>query len=131
MLSLLLGTEQYGGSETNNQKNSKERNKPRISWKNEIHVRTFLETCIQQVAEHGRSSGSLKPHSWEHVMKTLKDTHNLVVDQKQMKNHYDYLKGKYRAWCKLRDHFNDLYDSSTNTFNLSEDEWELWTMVSL
>lgn len=112
---------------TKKQKKTKEKNKPRISWKNEIYVKTFLETCIQQVAEYGRSSGSLKPQSWDHVMKTLKSTHNLVVDQKQMKNHYDYLKGKYQAWCKLKNHFKNFYDSSTNTFNLSEEEWDHWT----
>nr|GEW72280.1 hypothetical protein [Tanacetum cinerariifolium] len=46
------------------------------------------------------------------------------VEQKQMRNHYDYLKTKYTAWLSLRNK-TGIYDKSTNTFHLSEEEWKL------
>ncbi|GKB30890.1 hypothetical protein Tco_0870291 [Tanacetum coccineum] len=42
-----------------------------------------------------------------------------------MKNHYDYLTTKYTAWLSLRNKTDNIYDVSTNTFNLSEEEWKL------
>ncbi|KAK1435045.1 hypothetical protein QVD17_00803 [Tagetes erecta] len=37
---------------------------------------------------------------------------------------YDYVKGKFTAWTKLKNKTGNLYDPSTNTFNLTEDEWQ-------
>ncbi|CAH9140541.1 unnamed protein product, partial [Cuscuta epithymum] len=42
-----------------------------------------------------------------------------------MKNHYDYLKGKYGAWLLLKNKTGNVYDPSTNTFNLTPEEWEI------
>ncbi|GKC39991.1 hypothetical protein Tco_1052375 [Tanacetum coccineum] len=42
-----------------------------------------------------------------------------------MKNHHDYLKGKYGAWLLLRNKTGNVYDPSTNTFNLTDEEWEI------
>ncbi|GJV45308.1 Myb/SANT-like domain-containing protein, partial [Tanacetum coccineum] len=64
----------------------------------------------------------LKTLSWKRVAKVLKDNHSFVVDQKQMKYHYDYLKTKYTAWLSLRNKIDNTYDQSTNTFQLSEEE---------
>nr|XP_043630380.1 uncharacterized protein LOC122601704 [Erigeron canadensis] len=74
----------------------------RVSWKNLNVVKTFVEACIHEISVNGREGGSLKTISWKTVSDVLKDSHNLIVDRKQMKNHYDYLKGKYGAWLLLR-----------------------------
>lgn len=95
----------------------------RVSWRNESLVKTFLEACIREVVKNGREGASLKPQSWRKVGEILKDTYNMIVDQKQMKNHFDYLRGKYGAWCKLKSKTGNVYDPSTNRFNLSDEEW--------
>ncbi|KAK1390730.1 hypothetical protein POM88_018908 [Heracleum sosnowskyi] len=43
---------------------------------------------------------------------------------RQAKNRYDYTRYKYQAWCRLKNKTGNLYDASTNTFNLSEEEWK-------
>ncbi|PWA40334.1 Myb DNA-bind domain-containing protein [Artemisia annua] len=97
----------------------------RVSWKNLSVVRTFLDACIQEISLNGREGGSLKAHSWKKVAQVLNENHNFSVDRKQMKNHYDYLKGKYGAWLLLRNKTGNVYDPSTNTFNLTDEEWEI------
>ncbi|GKC39990.1 L10-interacting MYB domain-containing protein-like protein [Tanacetum coccineum] len=97
----------------------------RVCWKNLSVVRTFLDACIQEISLNGREGGSLKALSWKKVAKVLNENHNFSVDRKQMKNHYDYLKGKYGAWLLLRNKTGNVYDPSTNTFNLTDDEWEI------
>ncbi|PWA61169.1 myb/SANT-like domain-containing protein [Artemisia annua] len=97
----------------------------RMSWKNLSVVRTFLDACIQEISLNGREGGSLKAHSWKKVAQVLNENHNFSVDRKQMKNHYDYLKGKYGAWLLLRNKTGNVYDPSTNTFNLTDEEWEI------
>lgn len=42
-----------------------------------------------------------------------------------MKNRYDYIKGKYTAWCQLKRKTGNHYDPTTNTFNFTDEEWEL------
>ncbi|KAJ9557833.1 hypothetical protein OSB04_012447 [Centaurea solstitialis] len=42
-----------------------------------------------------------------------------------MRNHFDYLKGKYGAWLKLKNKTGNIYDPSTNTFNLTPEKWEV------
>ncbi|KAK1402838.1 Myb/SANT-like domain-containing protein [Heracleum sosnowskyi] len=87
-------------------------------------MKTFLEACIREATKNGRQSSNLRPQSWEKVIKTLKQTHNFVVDQRQAKNRYDYIRYKYQAWCRLKNKMGNLYDASTNMFNLSEEEWK-------
>lgn len=74
----------------------------RINWKKESVVQTFLEACIHEITIHGREGTSLKARSWKNVAEMLKNKHNFIVDQKQMKNHYDYLKAKYNAWLRQK-----------------------------
>nr|XP_043610822.1 L10-interacting MYB domain-containing protein-like isoform X1 [Erigeron canadensis] len=104
---------------------SKTGKKIRVSWKREKVVKTFLQACINQVAEDGRNGASLRAYTWRVVAEKLKGKHNLVVNQKQMKNHYDYLKSKYKAFLKLKNKRANVYDPLTNTFNLTEEEWNL------
>ncbi|GKB90813.1 Myb/SANT-like domain-containing protein [Tanacetum coccineum] len=105
--------------------NSSKTKRNRDSWKPISAVKTFLETCLHELAFDGREGSSLKTLSWKRVAKVLKDNHNFAVDQKQMKNHYDYLKTKYTAWFSLRNKTGNTYDQSTNTFQLSEEEWNI------
>ncbi|PWA47138.1 hypothetical protein CTI12_AA430900 [Artemisia annua] len=104
---------------------SKKQNKVRINWKNERVVKTFLEACIQEVEENGLKGGVLCAIPWSKVAEKLKKRHNFIVDQKQMKNHYDYLKTKYKAWSTLKDKAGNLYDPLTNTFDLTDEEWNI------
>ncbi|CAH9104904.1 unnamed protein product, partial [Cuscuta epithymum] len=104
---------------------SEKQKKCRISWKNMNVVKTFLETCIHEISVNGREGSSLKALSWKKVADVLNGTHKFSVDRKQMKNHYDYLKGKYGAWLLLKNKTGNVYDPSTNTFNLTPEEWEV------
>lgn len=104
--------------------------KRRLNWKQDGLVRTFLEACLQETIKNGREGSSLKPQSWKNVGEELKMKHNFIADQKQMKNHYDYIKGKYAAWSKLKNKTGNIYDPSTNTFNLTDEEWEIEISVT-
>lgn len=88
-------------------------------------MKTFIEACIHAIAQDGRAGAGLKVLSWKKVAKALKDSHKFEVDQKRMKNHYDYIKTKYTAWLSLKNKTGNIYDASTNTFNLSNEEWQL------
>ncbi|KAJ9542836.1 hypothetical protein OSB04_029342 [Centaurea solstitialis] len=76
--------------------------KRRITWKKDGLVQTFLEACLHETIKNGREGSSLKAQSWKNVGEELRKKHNFIVDQRQMKNHYDYIKGKYAAFQKLK-----------------------------
>ncbi|GKD43171.1 Myb/SANT-like domain-containing protein [Tanacetum coccineum] len=104
------------------------KSKSRVGWKNISLVKTFIEACIHAIALDGREGVSLKVLSQKKVAKAIKDNHNFEVDQKQMRNHFDYMKIMYGAWLSLKNRTGNIYDDSTNTFNLTEEEWELEIM---
>ncbi|KAJ9544803.1 hypothetical protein OSB04_024510 [Centaurea solstitialis] len=87
-------------------------------------IRCFLESCLSEVNIVGRNGGSLQKNSWVKVAKNLLDVCGMNATQKQMKNHYDYLKAKYACWVYLKNKIGNLYNPETNTFNLSLEEWD-------
>ena len=102
--------------------------KSKIIWDQSLD-KTFLDACIQEVTTYGREGSALKPNSWKTVAEKLLKEHGLVVDQKQMRNHYDYYKGKYQAWVKLKSKTGNIYDPLTNKFNFTDEQWETETKV--
>ncbi|XP_060197427.1 uncharacterized protein LOC132626530 isoform X1 [Lycium barbarum] len=95
----------------------------RLTWRLEV-VKTFLETCIQEVSLNGRQGSSLKPDSWNKVKVVLQTSHDFIVTQKKMKNHYDYLKEKCQAWLPITKKTCNIYDPATNTIRMSNEEWD-------
>lgn len=94
----------------------------RVTWKQDCLVKSFLEACIHEVTTYGRFGSSLKATSWKAVADRLKTEHNFIVDQKQIKNQYNYLRGKYVVWVKLKNKTGNIYNPITNTFNLTDEE---------
>ena len=101
----------------------------RVSWKNMEVVKTFLETFIQEVSLHGRLGSSLKPNSWNKVRQVLETTHSFSATQKQLKNHFDYLKDKYQIWLLITMKTRNVYDPTTNTILMSNAEWDEYIKV--
>ncbi|KAL4577178.1 hypothetical protein LXL04_013282 [Taraxacum kok-saghyz] len=98
--------------------------KPRVIWK-ECADKTFLEACIHELTTNGRDGSGFKASSWKIVAEKLKSEHGLLVDQKQMKNHYDCFKAKYVACVKLKNKTGNIYNPITNSFNMTDEEWEM------
>ncbi|KAJ9553695.1 hypothetical protein OSB04_017740 [Centaurea solstitialis] len=92
-------------------------------WTNEM-IKCFLETCIDEVNKVGRNGGSLTKDTWTKLATKLEETCRVKPTQKQLKNLYDYLKGKYSGWVYLKNKTGNIYDIVMNTFNLSNQEWE-------
>lgn len=64
------------------QKLTKKKEGSRVSWRSESLGKTFLEACLHEVVKNVWKGAFLKPQSWKRVGEILKDTHNLIVDQK-------------------------------------------------
>ncbi|KAE8692659.1 hypothetical protein F3Y22_tig00110831pilonHSYRG00371 [Hibiscus syriacus] len=56
--------------------------------------------------------------------RVLKERFGMELSQKQMKNTYDNLKAKYIGLVYLRNKTGNLYNPQTNTFTLTNEEWE-------
>nr|XP_043635070.1 L10-interacting MYB domain-containing protein-like [Erigeron canadensis] len=97
--------------------------KGRASWKQEGLEKTFLEACVHESSQNGQNSMTMQ--AWKNVGETLKKEHGFIVDQRQMKNRYDYIKGKFNVWLKLKNRTGNLYNPVTKSFNLTEEEWAI------
>ncbi|KAF5808869.1 putative Myb/SANT-like domain-containing protein [Helianthus annuus] len=92
-------------------------------WSND-HLKCLLETCIEEINTVGRKGLSLHKDSWNKLGKVLKEKFGLDLTQKQMKNAYDNLKAKYVGWVYLKNKTDNIYNPQTNTFTLTNEEWE-------
>ncbi|XP_076951113.1 L10-interacting MYB domain-containing protein-like [Bidens hawaiensis] len=92
-------------------------------WSN-AHLKCLLETSIEEVNKVGRKGLSLQKDSWNNLGRVLKEKFGLELNQKQMKNAYDNLKAKYIGWVYLKNKTGNLYNAQTNTFTLTNEEWE-------
>ncbi|CAI9278672.1 unnamed protein product [Lactuca saligna] len=92
-------------------------------WTNE-HLKCLLDTCIEEVESVGRKGLSLQKDSWIRLGRVLKEKFGVELTQKQMKNAYDNLKAKYTRWVYLKNKTGNIYNSQTNTFNLTAEEWD-------
>ncbi|GJX29329.1 Myb/SANT-like domain, harbinger transposase-derived nuclease domain protein [Tanacetum coccineum] len=87
-------------------------------------LKFFLETCVDEVNRLGPNGGSLHVESWKKVAQTLEDTYGIKTTQKKLKNKFDYVKGKYHLWANLKGKTGNVYNSETNSFNFTEEEWK-------
>ncbi|VFQ77160.1 unnamed protein product [Cuscuta campestris] len=92
-------------------------------WSNE-QIKCLLETCIEEVNTLGRKGLSLHKESWNKLGRVLKERFGLDLSQKQMRNAYDNLKAKYSGWVYLKNKTGNIYNAQTNTFTLTNEEWE-------
>lgn len=76
--------------------------KPRISWKIKAIKRTSLEACLHEITVNGWEGGRLKALSWKIIVEKLANEYNFIMNQKQMKNWYNYLKLTFSACLKLK-----------------------------
>ncbi|PWA60978.1 myb/SANT-like domain, Harbinger transposase-derived nuclease domain protein [Artemisia annua] len=53
----------------------------------------------------------------------MKEKFGLATTQKQLKNKFDYYRGKHQAHAYLRGKTGNLFNANTNTFNLMDEEW--------
>ncbi|CAI9262543.1 unnamed protein product [Lactuca saligna] len=93
------------------------------TWTNE-QTKCLLLTCIEEVQTVGRKGLSLHKQSWYKLGTTIKEKYGMDLSQRQLKNAYDNLKAKYTGWLYLRNKTGNLYNPQTNTFNLTNEEWE-------
>ncbi|KAK1427505.1 hypothetical protein QVD17_16191 [Tagetes erecta] len=84
----------------------------------------FLETCIEETVRVGYMGVSLQRESWAIVGKKLLEAYGMVVEQKQLKNKYDYLRAKYLAWSYLKRKTGNIYNPHTNMFTLTNEDWD-------
>ncbi|CAI9261977.1 unnamed protein product [Lactuca saligna] len=91
------------------------------TWTNE-QTKCLLQTCIEEVQTVGRKGLSLHKQSWHKL--TIKEKYGVDLNQRQLKNAYDNLKAKYTGWLYLKNKIGNLYNPQTNTFNLTNEEWE-------
>ena len=87
-------------------------------------TKCLLQTCIKEVQTVGRKGLSLHKQSWHKLGTTIKEKYGVDLNQRQLKNAYDNLKAKYTGWLCLKNKTRNLYNPQTNTFNLTNEEWE-------
>ncbi|KAD1059745.1 hypothetical protein E3N88_43347 [Mikania micrantha] len=92
-------------------------------WSNE-EIKCLLETCIEEINSVGKRGLSLHKDSWNKLGRVLKEKFGMDFSQKQLKNAFDNLKAKYIGWMYLKNKTGNIYNSQTNTFSLTNEEWE-------
>ncbi|GKE03880.1 Myb/SANT-like domain, harbinger transposase-derived nuclease domain protein [Tanacetum coccineum] len=97
--------------------------KQRKYWSDEM-IKVLLDTCIEKIKLTGRNGTSLHRQSWVRLGKVFKDKFAIDFNKKDMKNGFDNLKAKYVGWLYLKNKTENIYNSNTKMFNLTQEEWD-------
>lgn len=56
----------------------------------------FIDLCIEEVNTRGKkgSGSTLNVKSWDTIGAKIKEQKGMILSQRQLKNHWDYLKKK-------------------------------------
>ncbi|KAF8399194.1 hypothetical protein HHK36_015059 [Tetracentron sinense] len=96
--------------------------KQKANWS--PHMRqTFIDLCLEQVLLGNRVSATLSPNAWTTVRNKFEQKTGLKFEQKQFRNHWDYLKKQWQAWKRLISQTGIGYNTVTGRISCDEDRW--------
>ncbi|KAL5728701.1 hypothetical protein ACHQM5_001752 [Ranunculus cassubicifolius] len=84
----------------------------------------FIDLCVEEFSLYGYLGTSLKQHSWDRVIEQMGKKYNAQYTQRQMKQKWDYLRGKYQAWTVLEKRTGNFYNPETSTFDFPDHTWD-------
>ncbi|KAK3230043.1 hypothetical protein Dsin_001924 [Dipteronia sinensis] len=73
----------------------------RANWSDALSRKHFIDLCLHEANSGFRSGATLKPFAWTRIAEGLEKTIGKRLNQKQLKNWWDYMKRQYQTWTKL------------------------------
>lgn len=101
----------------------------KANWKDPGLKKLFIDLCIEETNTRGKKGSSLNVKSWDIIGSKIKEQKGVILSQRQLKNHWDYLKKKYTIWISLVGKYGDGYDPVTKTVNWTSQQWDDYLKV--
>ncbi|KAK3212752.1 hypothetical protein Dsin_017458 [Dipteronia sinensis] len=92
---------------------------------------TLLIFVFNEANSGFRSGATLKPSAWTHIVEGLEKTIEKRLNQKQLKNGWDYMKRQYQTWTKLTNTTGYGYNSVTRIINWPDERWEEYLKANI
>ncbi|KAK3205327.1 hypothetical protein Dsin_019373 [Dipteronia sinensis] len=73
----------------------------RVNWSDALPRKHFIDLCLYEANSGFRSGATLKPSAWTRIAEGFEKTIGKRLNQKQLKNGWDYMKRQYQTWTKL------------------------------
>ncbi|CAL5404608.1 unnamed protein product [Camellia sinensis] len=96
--------------------------KPKATWTAAFH-KIFVELCLEQTLKGYKPGTHFTKDGWNNIEGLFHKKSGIRYEKKQLKNHWDATKEQWKIWCKLIRTSSMRWDSSTQTFGASEQDW--------
>ncbi|XP_057488836.1 L10-interacting MYB domain-containing protein-like [Actinidia eriantha] len=96
--------------------------KPKATWTHAIH-KVFLDLCLEQTLKGNKPGTYFTKEGWKNIEESFHKKSGLKYERKQLKNHWDVTKEQWKLWRKLIGTGSMSWDSNTQTFGASEEDW--------
>ncbi|XP_010490413.1 PREDICTED: L10-interacting MYB domain-containing protein-like [Camelina sativa] len=88
-----------------------------------VHHRVFVDLCVVQ-----KISGN--PPRMQQILEVFQETTGTRFTVDELINHWDTMVKQWKIWCKLVQSRDMKWDSLTNTFGASDQEWANYLQVN-
>jgi hypothetical protein len=99
-----------------------------VDWDATV-TKIFCKICFQEIAAGNRPHGTLTAKGYANLVHTFVEQIGRPYSQKQLKNHWDSLKGLYDFWLSLEHTTGIGWDSKLNTYTAGDEFLENNTKV--
>jgi len=95
----------------------------KAAWEPE-HDEVFVDLCVEQKML-GNQPGT------QHILKPFLQRTGARFTRNQLKNHWDTMIKQWKIWCRLVQCKDIKWDSLTNTFGATDQEWANYLEVQI
>ncbi|GAB2216785.1 hypothetical protein Droror1_Dr00024564 [Drosera rotundifolia] len=96
--------------------------KYKAQWSPSAH-KCFLDLCVEETSKGNRPGPTFNKDGWRNILESLNKRLGFNIDRKQLKNHWDSTRSKWKAWSKLICTDSMKWDPTTRQFGANEEEW--------
>lgn len=101
----------------------------KANWTPANH-KIFVDLCVEETLKGNKPGTHFTKEGWRNIVESLYAKTGVTYDRKQVKNHWDSTRKRWKLWVKLIGNSSMKWDSETNKFGATEEVWRNYIKVS-
>lgn len=103
--------------------------KSKATWTTGFH-KIFVDICLEQTLQGNKMGTCFTKVGWTNIAELFHRKSGVMYERRQLKKHWAVTKERWRLWLKLIGTGNMRWDSNTQTFGASEEDWANYIQVT-
>lgn len=103
--------------------------KAKATWTTAFH-KIFVDICLEQTLQGHKTGTCFTKVGWKNMVESFHRKSGVRYESRQLKNHWGVTKEQRKVWLKLIGTGSMRWDSNTQRFGASEEDWANYIQVT-